>query len=62
MIFLLVDSEVLPIYVEDYVVEIQKAFGSFMAHYQEDLHKANLSIGMKMSTLFIYTLQKRQSL
>jgi len=31
--------------VEDYVEEIQKAFGNFMAHYQEDLHRANLSIG-----------------
>lgn len=44
-ILLLADSSVLPINVEDYVVEIQAAFGNFMTHYQEDFHKANLSIG-----------------
>ena len=45
LMLLLADSSLLPINVEDYVEEIQKAFGNFMAHYQEDLHRANLSIG-----------------
>lgn len=45
-IVLLADSAVLPINVEDYVVEIQNAFNTFMGHYQEDLHRSNLSIGM----------------
>ncbi|CAG7722842.1 unnamed protein product [Allacma fusca] len=44
LILLLADSSLLPMNVEDYVEEIQKAFGSFMGHFHEDFHKANLSI------------------
>lgn len=44
-IVLLADSIVLPINVEDYVMEIQKAFGNFIQQYQQELHRGNLSIG-----------------
>ncbi|OXA57011.1 Glutamate carboxypeptidase 2 [Folsomia candida] len=43
-IVLLADSIVLPINVEDYVMEIQKAFGNFIQQYQQELHRGNLSI------------------
>lgn len=47
LILLLTDSSLLPMNVEDYVEQIQKAFENFMVYYQEDLHRANLSIGKK---------------
>lgn len=42
---LLSDSSALPITLQDYIKELRKEFDHFMAEYQEDFHKANLSLG-----------------
>lgn len=57
--FLLSDSSALPITLQDYIKELRKEFDHFMAEYQEDFHKANLSLGkfqISFSDLRLYSL------